>query len=380
MKSRMKKLTGIITALTLIIAMVPSAAFAAEEVDINETNFPDEIFRSFVSNAIDGNGDGILSEDEINDKTVFMFSTDGTIDLTGIEYFTALEELYCYNCKLGKLDLSKNINLKTLECSGNGLTELDVTGLTKLVELTCEDNELTELDISKNRNLEKLECGKNRLTEIDLSNNPLLTRIRINGNNIKKIDVSHQPDLVALQCVECGLEELDLTNNPNISALCASLNHFTNFDMLNYKWKILLLDDNEYIVPSDSIDLTTLPGDFKVENASDWTGGTVKGNIFTFDEGSDKATYTYDCGISGDGYPFSQEFTLRRCADHPLIGGGTVEAEKTDKPGKPGQQETGVKTAEAPRTGDENNVSLWVMLLTGSLLCAGAAVRKKERR
>ncbi len=43
---------------------LPIAAWA--DVEINETNFPDENFRSFISSDIDTDGDGILSTAEIN--------------------------------------------------------------------------------------------------------------------------------------------------------------------------------------------------------------------------------------------------------------------------------------------------------------------------
>ena len=38
----------------------------AESVEINENNFPDEIFRQFVAEKYDTDGDGVLSATELN--------------------------------------------------------------------------------------------------------------------------------------------------------------------------------------------------------------------------------------------------------------------------------------------------------------------------
>ena len=59
----------------------------------------------------------------------------------------------------------------------------------------------------------------------------------------------------------------------------------------------LYCDDNSYDITTTNgtFDLSTLPG-FAAKKASAWTGGTVKGNILTVNEGVTKVTYTYNCG------------------------------------------------------------------------------------
>ena len=45
--------------------LIPGMALKADsQVEINETNFPDEIFRNYVSEHIDENKDGKLSSDD----------------------------------------------------------------------------------------------------------------------------------------------------------------------------------------------------------------------------------------------------------------------------------------------------------------------------
>ena len=54
-------------------------------------------------------------------------------DLTGIEDFTALATLRCYNNQLTSLDLSNNNALTNLDCSNNQLTSLDVSKIMQLL-------------------------------------------------------------------------------------------------------------------------------------------------------------------------------------------------------------------------------------------------------
>ena len=86
---------------------------------INETNFPDETFRNYVaSSSVDVNQDAILTDAEIGLKEIRLSGKNIT-SLKGIEYFTAMTKLYCYNNQLATLDLSKNEALTRLECYGN---------------------------------------------------------------------------------------------------------------------------------------------------------------------------------------------------------------------------------------------------------------------
>ncbi|MBR7074375.1 MAG: leucine-rich repeat domain-containing protein, partial [Oscillospiraceae bacterium] len=124
------KLLSLLLCLALALALLPSVpAQAAGDVAINATNFPDANFRSYVSGNCDSNGDGKLSAREIAAVTYIGCFNKNIASLKGIEHFTALTELYCYN---------------------NQLTALDVSGCTALTKLWCGVNRLTSLDVSKN--------------------------------------------------------------------------------------------------------------------------------------------------------------------------------------------------------------------------------------
>ena len=110
-----KKITAGIIAGAAMFAL--AAAVSAEGgVAVDETNFPDEVFRNYVSENFDTDKSGDLSEEEINGVTKISisgtYSSRGELsDLTGIEYFTALRSLGCGYNQLTSLDVSKNTAL-----------------------------------------------------------------------------------------------------------------------------------------------------------------------------------------------------------------------------------------------------------------------------
>ena len=92
---------------------------AATGVEVNETNFPDEVFRNWALTK--AGEDGILSESESNSVTNLSLENMNIKDLKGIEYFKKLRYLDVDSNKLTKLDLNKNTALENLSCSYNKL-------------------------------------------------------------------------------------------------------------------------------------------------------------------------------------------------------------------------------------------------------------------
>ena len=134
------------------------------ELAINETNFPDKNFRSYVgSSIIDKDGDGYLRDEERLSVKKINVGKWNIADLTGIEFFTNLEELNCSNNKIETFDLSKNTALKLLNCNRNLLTRL-LLGNAELEEVYCSDNQIEELSLWSPA-LKRVECYLNMLKE-----------------------------------------------------------------------------------------------------------------------------------------------------------------------------------------------------------------------
>ena len=253
-----KKLLSILLCLVMVVGLLPTAAFAAGSVDINEANFPDANFRSYVQTEFDKDGDKKLSSAEIAAVKEIIASLRGIKNLKGIEFFTALETLNCVQCELTELDVSKNTELTRLECWDNKLTALDVSKNTKLTRLGCWKNKLTALDVSKNTELTSLNCGFNKLTELDVSKNtklemldcesdPLLGSMRLTeldvsqnkalkeldcyGIKMRELNVSGCTELEELDCGGNQLIALDVSNNVKLTRLRCGSNQLTALDV-----------------------------------------------------------------------------------------------------------------------------------------------------
>ena len=220
-------------------------------IEINEENFPDENFRWYVSHN-DGGSDRLLTDYEISCITELYLQGEEISDLTGIEIFTDLRELYCGNNKLTKLDVSKNRKLTSLSCYDNQLTELDVSKNTKLTNLVCSGNRLTKLDVSKckalkeldcshnmitklnvssNKKLERFSCGNNQLTGINVSKNPALLYFSVSYAQLTNIDVSRNAALISLDVTGNKLTEIDVSHNPALCGLDCGYNPLTRLDL-----------------------------------------------------------------------------------------------------------------------------------------------------
>ena len=161
-----RKLFGGLLCTAMLCLFISIAAMA--DVAIDENNFPDVNFRAFVR-GYDSDKSGALSTSEFASITKINCSNKNISDLTGIEYFTSLQELLCHNNNLTSLNISKN---------------------TKLTDLICGNNSLRTLDVSSNPNLRDLICRNNQLTRLTAGNNPYLVYIRAWNNNLAELDIS----------------------------------------------------------------------------------------------------------------------------------------------------------------------------------------------
>ena len=200
-------------------------------IAIDATNFPDEKFRTYVSSNFDSDNNGFLSDAEIAAAKEVIVYNKGISDLTGIEYFTALEFLDCHNNQLTALDVSKNTALKNLRCNGNQLTALDVSKNTALTLLLCNNNKLTALDVSKNTALGVLYCSSNQLTVLDVSKNAAFGTLECSDNQLTALDVSKNTALKNLECSLNQLTALDVSKNTQLEQLFCYGNQLTILDV-----------------------------------------------------------------------------------------------------------------------------------------------------
>ena len=152
--------------LLLILLCLPMIGFG-QQTYVPDTNFE----QALINLGYDtGAPNGYIPTSNINTITYLNINSENISDLTGIEDFTALNYLHCYNNQLTSLNVSQNTALITLYCYNNQLTSLDVSQNTALADLICSDSQLTSLDVSNNTALTTLDCSSNQLTTLDVRN------------------------------------------------------------------------------------------------------------------------------------------------------------------------------------------------------------------
>ncbi len=107
--------------LLLFITLAIYSLGVKADVVIDDNNFPDENFRSYISSTIDKDKDGKLSDEEITAVKEIMVDRRDITTLKGIEFLTALTYLDCSYNQLTALYLSMNTALTELYCYKNKL-------------------------------------------------------------------------------------------------------------------------------------------------------------------------------------------------------------------------------------------------------------------
>ncbi len=239
-------------------------AQAHADDDIDESNFPDEAFRQYVSTHFDTDGDGVLSDSEAAsvtsipagitysmtgpNKFSYSWSDDLALptdieELEGIGYFVSLDvlgvagtsitgldtsgnlsltALICNdNPNLERLDLSSNTALKYMVCVGNGkLQEIDTSSNTALLYLNCTNGNLYSLYIPEN--LVSLDCSHNNLMELDTTSDTALRYLDFSENLISEMDLTANTALTHLYCQGNFLFRLNLSASTNLTANSAT--------------------------------------------------------------------------------------------------------------------------------------------------------------
>ena len=203
----------------------------APDIEINSTNFPDNNFRQYLLGQYYGK-DGKLSEAELNSITGMSIHNTDIESLKGIEYFTELKELDCYQNKLQSLDLSKNTKLTRLSCFSNQLASLNLSNCTELEWLQCPLNKLASLDVSNCNKLNWLDCSSNQLSTLDVSKNKALETLDCSQNHsLTVLDVSGCVALKTFDCCLNSLSSLNLSNNTALTELKCDENQLTSLDL-----------------------------------------------------------------------------------------------------------------------------------------------------
>lgn len=241
-----EKSRGFPIALIWLVLMAMQITQCEGTGENQRVHIPDPFFlKALIEAGVDENGDGRISFGEAASTLSLDLFASGISDLTGIGAFLNLDSLRismnpliefdisgnivlryleCSGCELDSLNISQNPDLTYLDCSGdlaldNYLSSLVLSGNQALEYLNCSGNQITSLNLSGNKNIHTLVCGRNRLRALDIQGNPGLGRVICNNNLLEEIDVSANTTLTEL--ITCGnrLTALDLSNNTRLKKL-----------------------------------------------------------------------------------------------------------------------------------------------------------------
>lgn len=243
-------------------------------LDVDEVNFPDAPFRQWILDNVDGAEDGKLTKEEIRRIKVIDAHDQGIRDITGIEHFVYLEEVYLYNNYITKIDFTYNVRLRKVHVYNNEITKVNVTYNVELEEFFIYNNYITTIDVTKNIKLKRfhiynnyitqinltynvelidLYIYNNRITTIDLTKNVKLVRLHIYNNYITQINLRYNVELVDLYIFNNRLTYIDLTYNIKLVRLHIYNNYLTE---INLRYNVELVDLYIYNNRLTYIDLT----------------------------------------------------------------------------------------------------------------------------
>ncbi len=181
------------------------------------TVIPDAAFeRALIELDFDDVEDGSVVTEDIQKVTSLVMNDKGISDLTGLEDFQLLDNLWVNDNLLTSLDVSQNPLLKFVFAENNGLGNITVSNLTILEKLEVSNNQISEVNLSDNSLLQVLGLKNNAFTSLDISsitnriqlntfsieNNPL-TCIKVNAEILSDIPsqwTKDDEDTFALEC------------------------------------------------------------------------------------------------------------------------------------------------------------------------------------
>lgn len=199
-------------------------------------SIPDSSFNAYLINnsSINTNGDSFI---QVQEATAFTGTIDcgykNISDLTGIEAFTNLTKLYCYNNQLVSINITNNTALTELWFHNNQIDSIDLSTNTALTAIRSYNNNLSNIDISNNTALVELNTAGNQLLSLNTSANTALQKLSAQNNQIANLDLTTNTNLTRVACGGNQLSSLDLSNNSLLTYIFCSNNQLTSLNVAN---------------------------------------------------------------------------------------------------------------------------------------------------
>lgn len=206
------------------------------QTPIDETHFPDSVFRAYVQENFDTDQDRTLSQQEC--EAVLVINVSGNwneispvADLKGIELFPNLDSLSGWNSSINSLNIENNKRLRVLEIYNTPLQELNTTHNTELKYLDITSTKIKELDLSGNPQLNDLKIALTTISKLDLSQNGNLKSIDISNTSISGEDLESASQLEWINISETKIEQLRTETFKKLKGLYCAFSEIKNLDL-----------------------------------------------------------------------------------------------------------------------------------------------------
>jgi len=242
----------------ILLLIIPFLSFG------QQTYIPDDTFEQALINAgYDDVLDNYINTSNINTiSSITFYATsiiiDGNFamnqtvppifDLTGIQDFTLLQDLYIPSQYLSELDISNMIYLQNVDISENYLDCIDVTGCVSLSNLHVGNNFLTQLDVSTCISLKTVAWYQ-------YENNPFLNCIEV-GENANFMSYVNDVSIFQFNCnydetLDCISSNVSIAENIKTKSLIA-IRDLMGRETTNKGFQLHIYDDGsvekKYIV------------------------------------------------------------------------------------------------------------------------------------
>ena len=153
-----------------------------------------------------------------------------SLNLSGL---TNLISVDCSFNNLTTLNVNGCSQLQTLNCVANLISNLNVAGLSSLLTFDSTSNQIPTLDLSIATNLQSLNCSSNLISSLDVSSNTNLTFLDCGGNNLSTLDVTSCTNIQTLRFYGNTISSIDLSDTIALTTLEASSTNLTSLDLSN---------------------------------------------------------------------------------------------------------------------------------------------------
>ena len=269
------KAVGVIASLAVSVSIFSGTVLADEnELAISEQYFPNPCFRSLISEEVDTDGNGFLSDAEISSFRYLSINgeyDDFSGELTGIEYLYGLTHVQVYNV--------------------TGLTALDTQGLAGVYSVDCRNTpDLSSVNV--NPAIHYITLENTSLTSFDVTGFPELTDLILTGNTISSIDISNNPELVFIDFSGTNITSIDISNNPRLITAYQYGYYDDDFSRSGYP-------SVAYVYNGDEVCIHLSP-DTEIITSHDVSGIAV--NEDNFPNPCFRALISEEVDTNGDGY------------------------------------------------------------------------------